>query len=347
MIHWLKRLLSTPAAAPLGSGHTGAAQSAAPAAAPHRAAAPAADGPSFEQKQRVESAYYRWLFATPDTASHGISPDESRVLDSLSILVESGQSGAALVRRMPGLIPQVLQSLRSESFSGAEIARKISADMVLVAAVIRLANNTRQSGATRITSVEHAIIVIGQNGLRQLITAVALWPIADLKSGPYTRQLAPRLWEQAECCGLASRMMAAPPETVPMEAFLAGLIQYVGLLVSLRIMDQAGATEKMGSPLFCLNLLRLARRLSCRIAQDWDFSPSVMRAIEEQQRRRSDTTSAGGVLLGLADYLSKTKILADHGLLDETDSSLFDGLAPAAVACYANLGPADDRAAAL
>ena len=132
---------------------------------------------------------------------------------------------------------------------------------------------------------------------------------------------------------------------MPIEAFLAGLIQYVGLLVSLRIMDQAGSHDKMGSPLFCLNLLRMARRLSCRIAEDWDFSPSVMQSIEEQQRRRSEATSAGGQLLGIADYLSKTKILAGRGLLDDTDTALFGGLPPSAMSCYANLCTSDDRTA--
>jgi hypothetical protein len=42
------------------------------------------------------------------------------------------------------------------------------------------------------------VIVIGQNGLRQLITSVAFRQIIDMNSCYYTRTLASRLWEHAE-----------------------------------------------------------------------------------------------------------------------------------------------------
>ena len=47
------------------------------------------------------------------------------------------------------------------------------------------------------------------------------------------------------------------------KAFLAGLVQYVGLIVTLRIMDQADKDGKqLGSEMFCASLLRDARALA-------------------------------------------------------------------------------------
>ena len=307
------------------------------------AGAPRPAGLTFEQKDNVDSNYYGWLF---DAAEHGeldVTAQESQVLDALETIVQSRQSGADLVRRMPGLIPQVLQSLRTENFSGADIARKISSDVVLVAAVIRLANNAGAHTGAAIGSVEHAVIVIGQEGLRQLVTTVAFRPILDLNSGHFTRLLAPRIWDQSERCAIASRMFAEQQGIDPFQAFLAGLVQNVGLIVSLRMMDQV-AKDKMqlGSPLFCASLLRNARLLSCSIGQEWSFPEPVTLAIREQlSMHKRSAMSPLGQLLSMTDYLSKIKILVEQDRLDEDQAGLFQGLPAHARDCYRGLHALD------
>ncbi|CAN7218921.1 HDOD domain-containing protein [Pseudoduganella sp. LjRoot289] len=284
------------------------------------AALPAA--PSFDQKDLVNSSYNRWLFGAAQEESLETSDAENRILQTLSGIAGSPSSGAELVRRMPGLIPQLLQSLRSDTFAGADIARKISNDVVLVAAVIRLANGAMPPGAQAIDSVEHAVIVIGQEGLRQLITTVAFKPIIDLNSGHYTKLLAPRIWEQSERCAVANRVLAQQLGVAAFDAFLAGLVQNAGLLVSLRMMDQeAGAAKDLGSPMFCARLLRDARRISAGIAQEWHFPPAITQAIRELDTLgKGASLSAMGRVLSLGDHRSKLAILAGQGL--GTDAGL-------------------------
>jgi len=311
-------------------------------------AAPAT-GVSFEQKDNVNTNYYGWLFGAEDDVDLHVSAQETEVLDALEAILKSKHSGADLVRRMPGLIPQVLQSLRTENFSGADIARKISSDVVLVAAVIRLANNAVRRGDQAIGSVEHAVIVIGQEGLRQLVTAVAFHPIIDLKSGHFTRLLAPRIWDQSERCAVASRIFAEQQGIDPFQAFLAGLVQNVGLIVSLRMMDQAGKDKPhLGSSLFCASLLRNARLLSCSIGQEWDFPEAVTLAIREQlSMHKRATMSPLGQLLSMTDYLGKVKILVENARLDENQTGLFNGLPPHAMQCFQELQAIDDAAPAV
>lgn len=345
MYHWLRRIFSAsgaakpapPAADAIDAAIADAVPAAAPAA-PSPAAMPAA-APSFEQKDAVNSAYARWLFQAAPDAGLDTSEAENRILATLSGIARDGQSSADLMRRMPGLIPQLLQSLRSEHFAGADIARKISNDVVLVAAVTRLANNSRQHDGQAISSVEHAVIVIGQEGLRQLITTVAFKPIIDLNSGHYTKLLAPRIWEQSERCAVANRMLAPHFGVEPFEAFLAGLVQNAGLLVSLRMMDQAaGASKDVGSAMFCARLQRDARQVAANIAQEWNFPPSVTQAIRElDSLQKGASVSPMGRLLSLSDYLSKAKILAEQRQLDDADAALFRGLPAYALPCYAGL----------
>jgi HD-like signal output (HDOD) protein len=344
MFKWWRRMIKGPA------GHA-PAQSTAPAhvhpgqpaqPVPVKAAAiPGKRLVSFDQVDRVNSAYDSWLFDRADDSGLDLSPMESQVLEALAPIVASQQSGAALVRRMPGLIPQLLQSLRSDTFSGAALSRTISSDVVLVAAVVRLANACYQGTANSIASVEHAVMLIGQEGLRQLITSVAFRPIIDMNSGHYTRTLAPRLWDHAERCASANRLVAEELGIEPFEAFLAGLVQNVGMIVALRVMDQVAKNDaSLGSELFCAQLVRDARALSCSIGREWHFPDAVTRALAEQSGvQKGAQLSPLGQLLMLTDYLGKVRELIAHGRLGHADPALLAGLPDYTPRLHAALAP--------
>jgi HD-like signal output (HDOD) protein len=358
MYRWLRRLISGPSAAPAPSA-SAPAPAEAPLAPEAPPAEPAARAPSvppaparpagppvpFELRDRVGGAWNAWLFERADEGGLELNPFEAQVLETLAGILSSQQSGAALVRRMPGLIPQLLQSLRSESFSGSALSRTISSDLVLVAAVIRLANGCYQGTGATVTSVEQAVILIGQEGLRQLITTVAFRPIIDVNSGFYVRRLAPILWEHSERCAVAARAMAPGLGIEPFDAFLAALLQNVGLTVALRTMDQITKGEpQLGSGVFWAQLARDTRLLGCSIGREWNFPDSVVQALAEQGgMRKGAAMSPLGRLLILVDYLGKLRMLAEQGLVEDGDAALFAGLPGDAGECYGLL--AETRAA--
>jgi HD-like signal output (HDOD) protein len=349
MYQWLRRLIAGPSAAapvagpvtppPAAPSPAAAAPASAPAPAPASAAGAAVP---FDLLDRVGGAWNAWLYERADEGGLELNPHEAQVLETLAGILASQQSGAALVRRMPGLIPQLLQSLRSESFSGAALSRTISSDVVLVAAVIRLANSCYQGSGATVTSVEQAVILIGQEGLRQLITTVAFRPIIDVHAGFYVRRLAPILWEHSERCAVAARALAPKLGIEPFDAFLAALLQNVGLTVALRSMDQATKGEPLlGSGLFWAQLARDTRTLSVSIAREWNFPDSVVQALAEQGgMRKGAVMSPLGRLLMLVDYLGKVAVLREQGLLEEGDASLLAGLPEDAAECYALLAGA-------
>jgi HD-like signal output (HDOD) protein len=299
-------------------------------------------GPTFDQRDFVNSSYNHWLFGLRYPDRLDLNECETKALYALGQAAASGRTAADMLRRMPGLIPQLLQTLRSEHFAGAQIARKISSDLVLVSAVTRLANSSIQQSnheVTQISSVEHAVIVIGQEGLRQLITSVAFRPIVDLNSGYYTKLMAPRIWEQSERAAVACRMLASEFNVDPFEAFLAGLVQNAGLQTALRIMDQvSGESRALGSTIFCARLLTLSRQISAAIAEEWKFPPRIVEAIREQDSlKKGAMLSPMGRVLALADYLSKIKLMSEHGKINELQNKLFYDLPLGAMPCYAAL----------
>lgn len=318
-----------------------------PAAAPAAGSAKALDGAygaTWDQRNEANSNFNDWLFEIHDEGGFETSPVEDEVLESLEKIVSSKQSCVNMVKRLPGLIPQLLQSLRTENFSGAELARKIAHDPVLVAAVIRLANSSANSLSKSINSIEHAVLILGQTGLRQLITGVAFRPIIDLNSGKFTKNVAPRIWAESERSALACRILAEERGIEPFEAFLAGLIQYVGLVVCLRLMDQhAQGKSDIGSSAFCSRLLKHARAISCSISSEWNFPENISKAIEEQGSifNTAQMTPLGKIL-ALGDYLAKVRILVDNDRLTQGDPRVLKGLPPEALSCFQTLAEFED-----
>jgi HD-like signal output (HDOD) protein len=344
MLAWFRKIFSDDAAARLGpaNGLTGAAE---PATPPLRQSRFANDALTPMQRNKVDFLFSSWLFEVDDHSDIFTNPTENAILSMLDELVQSGEAGAHLVRRMPGVIPVLLQNLRSPDFSGAEIARTISNDLVLVTEVLRLANSVAYNPGKSVGSIEHAVLVLGQNGLRQLITSVAFRPVVSLKSGSFTRRLAPRLWLQSERCAIASHVLAKEQQVEALDAFLAGLIQNIGLTVSLRVIDRMSeGKQPVGSPTFCNALATYGRALACSIAEEWSFPLSVVTAIRDQETfERSPALSPVGKILLMGDYLSKMDILLRRDRLDPTELDVTDGLSPDEMACLKGLAQIEEH----
>lgn len=342
MFSWLQRFFSTP---------DSTVREPAPPAPPAAVSAPAAprvveetDLPAMKRGV-LDYEFTSWLFEAEDHPDLFTNQTEDAILKALAEAVNSPRAGAHLVRRMPGVIPQLLQSLRSPDFSGQELARKIWHDVVLVGEVLRLANSAAYSPANPITSIDHAILMLGQDGLRQLITSVAFKPIIDLRSGTFTRRVAPRLWDQAERCAVANRLLARDTQVDPLEAFLAGLIHNVGLIVALRVIDQmSDKAQPIGSPTFCNALGTFGRTLSANISREWNFPEAVTRAVQEADGSGAPSElSPLGRVLQMGDYLSKLDTLRREGRLAADDARLSEGLGEKETDCLTQVAQVEDR----
>jgi HD-like signal output (HDOD) protein len=299
----------------------------------------------WRERDQVDYTFSSWLFEADGEGDVFTNKNEENILAALQETVASEQSGAHMVRRIPGVIPQLLQTLRNGDFAGADVARTISTDLVLVAEVLRMANSAAYSPAAAINSIENAILILGQDGLRQLITGVAFKPIVNLKSGTFTKMVAPRLWMQSERCAFACRSLAANEPVDPLDAFLVGLIQNVGLTVSLRVIDQmSDGRLPVGSPTFCNALAMHGRTLAVNIAREWHFPEAVSRAILEQSSDpRDPKVSALGRVLLMGDFLSKIDILARNDRINRNDKAILEDLSDKEIACLEALADLEEK----
>jgi HD-like signal output (HDOD) protein len=316
MKKWISRLLS--------GADTGV--NVAEAAAPSDPLAP-------ELLAETNATYYRWL-----TASSGYSAPaatEELILDEIRKLSASPGDAADLVPRVPEVIPQLLRSLRDEGVSAVQLSRQVGRDVVLVAEVLREANSAYYRPVTPVETIEAAIMMLGQNGLRMLLARIAFRPIIQMQSHGFAHKAARHVWNQSEKCALAASLLAPGLTAGVFEAYLSGLMQNVGLMVAFRVVDRICPDGKVpGSSDFGARLLATSRELSAGIAAHWDFPPVVADAIADAGDP-GDSKLAQALALG--DRIAKVRLLIDGGVVGADEPFATQGLDGFARRCLGKL----------
>jgi HD-like signal output (HDOD) protein len=281
-------------------------------------------GPGAE----IDTAYFRWL-----TAAAGYQAPaavQARILDELKILSRNPAEGASLVPRVPEVIPRLLSSLQDDDVSAIELSRQVAQDVLLVAEVIREANSAYYSPAVPVKSIEAAVMMLGQNGLRMLLARIAFRPIIKLQGEAFAKRAAPQVWSQSAKCALAASLIAPGLNAGVFESYLSGLMQNVGLMVAFRLCGRFCEEGKIpGSSEFGIELLAHGRQLSATIATHWDFPDSVCKAIAYGTDADADADADAPVLarvLSKADRMAKLRLLVDAGVLTEHDALATAGL---------------------
>jgi len=282
----------------------------------------------------VDGAYYRWLTAS---SGYQATPEaEEHILDLVRTLAADPLAASGLVPRIPELIPQLLRDLADDTVSAGELARQVERDLVLVAEVIREANSAYYRPLQPVKSLDGAMMMIGQNGLRMLLARIALRPLIQMGETGFARQAAPVIWNQSEKCALASSLMAPGLGAGVFEAYLAGLMQNLGLIVALRLAGRAEESGKIpGSSEFGRRLFDVSRQLSAAIARHWDFPQDVVDGIAGVGHDDATTLSAA-LLRG--DQIAKLRLLLDARVVLEDDVLVTDSLDNFERRCLGKIG---------
>jgi len=125
---------------------------------------------------------------------------------------------------------KVLELARAEHPNVDEIARTLSSDPALTTKILRMVNSPAYSLRFEVTTVRHAISLLGLITVQTLALSFSLAPgksadQAGLKS----------YWKRSAIAAVAARELAKRLELPPEEAFLAGLLQDIGCLALAQI----------------------------------------------------------------------------------------------------------------
>ncbi len=129
---------------------------------------------------------------------------------------------------MPKVIIDIMQSFDNDKIDTSTLAKQIESDMGIVAKVLRVANSPFFGLSGQISSIFEAIVVVGFNNLRGLVTSAAIINALPKQLNTLDLQL---FWQHSIRTAVCARMLAKTVGIDQEAAFTAGLLHDVGLLV--------------------------------------------------------------------------------------------------------------------
>jgi HD-like signal output (HDOD) protein len=278
--------------------------------------APAEQAPALGSND-IQDWFYRLVLGMPGSDVAELRPPEQVMLKRLDELCGGDRFDVTSLPRLPEVLPQLLRLLKSENADGIKIAKLIGRDPVLVGEVMRVSRSAHYRTAKPISSLQHAVVLLGHDGLRQMVTQHVMKPILQATAGMLGHAAGQRLWDHAERCAHAS-MYLAKGHGDPFEAYLAGVVCNAGVGAMVRVLDQeAPPTLGVFSRSFLMHYVSMANHLTLRAARHWELPPNVIEALRErlESRAKAPVTELGNALLA-ADHLSMIQMLADNHVID-------------------------------
>ena len=142
------------------------------------------------------------------------------------------------IATLPEVTARIVATVEDPKSNAAQLNRIVTHDPALVTRILKIVNSAFYGLPGQIASVERAIVLLGINAIKNIAVAASLGKL--FKGVKLGAGFAPRdLWTHCIAVAVTSRDLARQMR-VPLvdEAFLAGMIHDVGLLVSLQVFPE-------------------------------------------------------------------------------------------------------------
>lgn len=147
----------------------------------------------------------------------------------------------AEIEELPELLPipdvalTLLNASKDSNVGARELAQIVSCDTSLSVRLLKASNSTLYGVGGKIKTIEHASVVLGARGLRDLamsLVAQAMYDDSKTLNGSVDS-----LWKHSLGCATVARTIAQSVDDVcPDEAFVSGIIHDVGKLVLIQLL---------------------------------------------------------------------------------------------------------------
>jgi HD-like signal output (HDOD) protein len=195
---------------------------------------PAAPTPAAPQPPEPAAIWWAPPGATlrePAPAARPELSTETRALEN--VLISQFDGHDLNLPPLPHVPERVLKCLHNPRCDFSRIADEVSADPVIAAAVLRMANSPLYRGVEKVTALNTAISRLGSNALRTLMLNQSLRAVT-LGGKDTDPALAGMIWRRSLAAATVARGLSTFAGIDPEEAFLAGLLHDIGNAVVLR-----------------------------------------------------------------------------------------------------------------
>src|SRR5436305_10465635 len=139
------------------------------------------------------------------------------------------------IATLPEVTTQIIKTVEDPKSTASQLHKIVSHDPALVTRILKVVNSAFYGLPGQISSIDRAIVLLGLNAVKNIAVAASL---GQLFRGVKLCQgfTAKDLWTHCIAVGVAAREIARKMNVaITEEAFLAGMIHDVGMLVSLQV----------------------------------------------------------------------------------------------------------------
>ncbi len=249
------------------------------------------------------------------------SPAHAAVRERVLAALRKSATEQRYAPRRPHMLPRLMGAASDEEVSRRELASIIAQDPALVGSLLTIANSSYyRVTPDPVESVDRALVLLGTNGLRSLISAALMQPIFRTAGSTFPRfpQIA---WEHASRSANAAVPHAVLVEkSDPFGAELLSLLIGLGSIVVFRVtLDLYGEDVRLQpDPNIVASLLESqAVSVARRIGASWELSARMLAALDEES---ANHTSALGRSLAFGRIVGGLAVLRLNRVIDEASA---------------------------
>jgi HD-like signal output (HDOD) protein len=265
-------------------------------------------------------------------------PEHDQILAAAIAAIGDAGMQRRYTPRRPHLLPQLMRAVNDEDVSRRELVSIIARDPSLVGSLLKMANSAFYRVTPKpIETIERAIVMLGSDGLRSMITAALMQPIFEVSMAGGFPRFPDIVWEHAMLSAHAAIPHAAIVERADQfAAELLCLVTGLAEIVLFRAAMDHYATTRQGQPAPLVMASLLTSRsaaVAWQIGASWELSEHMLAALEEQMVTSEPTTPLGRSLR-FGRCAGALAVLRTNSVIDDGTARLSlpeAGLSPAHV----------------
>jgi HD-like signal output (HDOD) protein len=255
------------------------------------------------------------------------SAGHDEVISATADILQDAATEDRYTPRRPSLLPQLLRAMNDEEVSRRELVKIISRDPSLVGNLLKMANSSfYRVSAQPVESIDRAVVILGNDGIRSLIAAALAQPIFHIRGGDFPKfpEIA---WEHTFRTASATVTHTAIVEkSDPFAAQLLGLVAGMASIVVFRVaLDQYDSRPQLkahaGAMAAMLDMQTAG--VAKRIAASWGLSDRILAALDDQTTAvAADRHTALGRSLEFGRVASALAVLFANKALDDVTAQV-------------------------
>lgn len=256
----------------------------------------------------LENHLFCWLLDSPPSALKTGTPEITPVLEQLEQRLND-QTLEELPRQ-PLTLPMLMRALSDESSDRHQVTEIILSDPSLTDQLLQIANSPYfKPGDQAIESVDHAVFVLGIDGIRSVISAAVLRPMMAARNSREAL-FAQRVWRWGLACARSAELIARIQGQDTSAHFMVGLLpalSYITLRREIhRIYLTNGHRQEPEPAVIRHALARYHWTTTQLLANEWNLPPkyhAYLLAAERPAPEQAHTPLNDGMIIGTREAL--------------------------------------------